>query len=217
MSSEAAGSRAPGTLFVVSAPSGAGKTTLVERLVERVPALVMSRSYTSRATRPGERDGVDYHFVTRGEFEAMIARGEFLEWTDNFGNLYGTRARDTQQLLNGGSDVVLVIDVKGARQVRQTGMPATTVFVLPPSLAELEARLRGRSQDPEPAIVRRLAVARQEIASVSEYDFVVVNDEVEAAVDRLRAIVLAERARRDRMAARAAAIAATFAAPERAG
>jgi guanylate kinase len=175
----------------------------------------MSRSYTSRPVRPGEQDGVDYHFVGRPEFEAMIARREFLEWADNFGNLYGTRTLDTQRLLDGGADVVLVIDVKGARQVRDRGVPSTTVFVLPPSFEELESRLRRRSKDPEPAMVRRLAVARDEVASVVEYDFVVVNDEVERAVDRLRAIVLAERARRDRMAARVAAIAATFAAPER--
>jgi len=213
MSSDQPAARPRGRLFVVSAPSGAGKTTLVERLVERVPNLVMSRSYTSRAARPGERHGVDYHFVSRGDFEAMVGRREFLEWTDNFGDLYGTRALDTQRLLDDGSDVVLVIDVKGARQVRQSGMPATTVFVLPPSAAELEARLRGRSRDPEPAILRRLAVAREEVASVSEYDFVVVNDELEGTVERLLAIVLAERARRDRMQAQAAAIVATFTPP----
>jgi guanylate kinase len=195
---------------VVSAPSGAGKTTLVERLVERVPGLALSRSYTSRAMRPGERDGVDYHFVSRDAFEAMVARDEFLEWTDNFGDLYGTGAPDTERLLEAGSDVVLVIDVKGARQVRQSGMPTATVFVLPPSFAELEARLRGRSKDPEAAIARRLAVARAEVASVCEYDFVVVNDDLDRAVDRLRAIVLADRARRERMEAEAAAIAATF-------
>jgi guanylate kinase len=210
MSSEARAGRPRGRLFVVSAPSGAGKTTLVERLVERVPGLVMSRSYTSRGPRPDERNGVDYHFVSRDEFEAMVARREFLEWADNFGNLYGTRALDTERLLDSGSDVVLVIDVQGARQVRQSGMPATTVFVLPPSFAELEARLRGRSQDPEAAIARRLAVARGEVASVDEYDFVVINDDLERAVDRLRAIVLADRARRDRMQAQAAVIAATF-------
>ena len=210
MSSEGSEGRARGRLFVVSAPSGAGKTTLVERLVERVPDLVLSRSYTSRAPRRDEQHGVDYHFVSRAEFEAMVARGEFLEWADNFGNLYGTSAPDTQRLLDTGSDVVLVIDVKGARQVRHSGLPATTVFVLPPSASELEARLRGRSQDPEAAIARRLAVAREEVAAVHQYDFVVINDELERAVDRLRAIVLADRARRERMEAQMAAIAATF-------
>lgn len=210
MSSEAHAVRPRGCLFVVSAPSGAGKTTLVERLVERVPGLVMSRSYTSRAPRRDEQHGVDYHFVSRAEFEAMVARDEFLEWADNFGNLYGTRALDTERLLDAGSDVVLVIDVKGARQVRESGLPTKTVFVLPPSASELEARLRGRSQDPESAMVRRLAVAREEVAAVTEYDFVVINDELEPAVDRLRAVVLADRARRERMEAQVARIAATF-------
>jgi len=211
MSSES-GSAAParGSLFVVSAPSGAGKTTLIEQLVERVPGLVMSRSYTSRAMRRGERDGVDYNFVSRSEFEAMVSRGEFLEWADVFGNLYGTRAPDTDRLLAAGQDVVLVIDVQGARQVRRTGLPTTSVFVLPPSYDVLEQRLRRRSKDPEAAIVRRLTVARQEVASVVEYDYVVVNDELQAAIDRLRAIVLARRARRERMLVEADAILATF-------
>jgi guanylate kinase len=211
MSSEgASANRARGSLFVVSAPSGAGKTTLIEQLVKRVPGLVMSRSYTSRAVRRGERDGVDYNFVSRSEFEAMVSRGEFLEWADVFGNLYGTRAPDTDRLLSAGQDVVLVIDVQGARQVRRTGLPTTSVFVLPPSYGVLEQRLRRRSKDPEAAIVRRLTVARQEVASVEEYDFVVVNDELEAALDRLRAIVLAQRARRERMLVVADAILATF-------
>ena len=211
MSSEAAPAPpARGALFVVSAPSGAGKTTLVEQLVARVPGLVMSRSYTSRPVRPGERDGVDYNFVSRSEFGAMVSRGEFLEWADVFGNLYGTRALDAVRLLEAGRDVVLVIDVQGARQVRRTGMPATTVFVLPPSYAVLEERLRRRSKDPEAAIVRRLGVARAEVASLDEYDFVVVNDEVGTCVDRLRAIVLADRSRRERMLPEARAIQATF-------
>src|SRR3954471_3460718 len=113
-----------GLLFIVSAPSGAGKTTLVERLVEQLPNLRMSRSYTSRAARNGETDGVDYNFVSRGRFEAMAAAGDFLEWADVFGNLYGTSASDTEQLLAGGDDVVLVIDVQGARKVRSQGLQA---------------------------------------------------------------------------------------------
>src|SRR3954464_12579296 len=136
--------RRGGLLFIVSAPSGAGKTTLVERLVEQTPQLRMSRSYTSRASRQGETDGVDYNFVTRDRFEAMIAAGDFLEWADVFGNLYGTCAADTERMLAGGDDVVLVIDVQGARLVRSLGVPATTVFVMPPSAAVLEQRLRGR-------------------------------------------------------------------------
>lgn len=196
MSNEAgAGARRRGQLFVVSAPSGTGKTTLVEQLVEIVPGLVKSRSYTSRAARAGERDGVDYNFITRDRFEQMVAGGEFLEHADVVGNLYGTRAPDTEALLAGGQDVVLVIDVQGARQVRSHGLEAVAVFVLPPSFEVLERRLRGRSQDAEAAIRRRLEMARREVAAFAEYDYLVVNDEVDACVDRLRGIVLAERAR----------------------
>jgi guanylate kinase len=199
-----------GLLFIVSAPSGAGKTTLVERLVEQLPRLTMSRSYTSRTAREGETDGVNYNFVSRGRFEEMIAAGEFLEWAEVFGNLYGTCAEDTERLLASGSDVVLVIDVQGARKVRQRGIPTKTVFVMPPSLRILEQRLRGRSKDAETAIRRRLDVAREEVASFVEYDYLVVNDELTAAVDRLRSIVTAERVRLDRMRSEAETIVRTF-------
>jgi guanylate kinase len=199
-----------GLLFIVSAPSGAGKTTLVERLVEQVPRLKMSRSYTSRAARAGEADGVDYNFVSRERFESMVEAGEFLEWASLYGHLYGTCAADTEQLLAGGLDVVLVIDVQGARKVRAAGVRTSTVFVMPPSFAILEQRLRGRSQDSEPEMQRRLQVARDEVAAYSEYDFVVVNDEVGAAVDRLRGIVIAERARLPRMQGEAEGIVRTF-------
>jgi guanylate kinase len=199
-----------GRLFVVSAPSGAGKTTLVERLVDETTRLRMSRSYTSRSARPGEADGVDYNFVTRARFEAMAAGGEFLEWADVFGNLYGTSAADTERMLEGGDDVVLVIDVQGARQVRARGVVGTSIFVMPPSFAVLEKRLRLRSKDPEAAIARRLDVARAEVSSFTEYDYVVVNDEVSAAVGRLRSIVMAERARTARMRHTAEAIVGTF-------
>jgi guanylate kinase len=182
-----------GLLFVVSAPSGTGKTTLVERLVERVDSLKMSRSYTSRPAREGECDGVDYNFITREQFDARIARGEFLEWADVFGNLYGTSAADTEAVLSAGCDLVLVIDVQGARQVRGRGLQTIGIFVLPPSFAVLEQRLRGRSKDAEPAIRRRLQTAREEVAAFSEYKYVVVNDDVDACVERLRAIVIAER------------------------
>ena len=208
----AAGGR--GLLFIVSAPSGAGKTTLVERLVEQVPHLRLSRSYTSRAARQGETDGLDYNFVTRDRFEAMAAAGEFLEWAEVFGNLYGTCAADTERMLTGGDDVVLVIDVQGARKVRSRGLDTRTVFVLPPSFAVLEQRLRGRSKDSEAAIQRRLQVARDEVAAFTEYDFVVVNDDVTGsyydAVDRLRSIVVSERARLPRMQGVAETIVRTF-------
>jgi guanylate kinase len=204
------GSEQRGLLFIVSAPSGAGKTTLVERLVEQTPRLKMSRSYTSRAARTGEADGVDYNFVSRERFESMVRAGEFLEWASLYGHLYGTCAADTERLLAGGHDVVLVIDVQGARKVRAAGVRTSTVFVMPPSFAILEQRLRGRSRDSEPEIQRRLQVARDEVAAYSEYDFVVVNDEVTAAVDRLRSIVIAERARLQRMQGEAEGIVRTF-------
>lgn len=199
-----------GMLFIVSAPSGAGKTTLVERLVEQTPGLKMSRSYTSRHARDGEIDGVDYNFVSRSRFEEMIRANAFLEWADVFGNLYGTSAADTDALLVSGRDVVLVIDVQGARQVRTRGIAATSVFVMPPSFDILEARLRGRSKDSEDAIQRRLHVARDEVSSFAEYDFIVVNDELTAAVDRLRSIVIAERNRLSRMRTHAETIVRTF-------
>jgi guanylate kinase len=199
-----------GLLFIVSAPSGAGKTTLVERLVEQTPRLKMSRSYTSRPARAGETDGVDYNFVSRDRFEAMVAAGDFLEWAPLYGHLYGTCAADTEKLLAVGIDVVLVIDVQGTRKVRARGLPATTVFVMPPSLGVLEQRLRGRRKDSEPEIQRRLAVARTEVAAFSEYDFVIVNDEVTGAVDRLRSIVIAQRARLEHMNGEAETIVRTF-------
>lgn len=200
-----------GLLFIVSAPSGAGKTTLVERLVEQTPHLRMSRSYTSRPARQGESDGVDYNFVSRARFESMVAAGEFLEWADVFGNLYGTAAADTERQLAAGDDVVLVIDVQGARQVRRSrGVEATTVFVMPPSFEVLEQRLRGRSKDSEDAIRRRLQVAREEVASFEEYRYIVINDELTAAVDRLRSIVLAQRARLGRMRQMAGSIVGSF-------
>jgi guanylate kinase len=207
-------SRRRGLLFVVSAPSGTGKTTVVERLVQVVPDLALSRSYTSRPLRVGETDGVDYNFITRARFEAMIADNLFLEWADVFGNFYGTCATDAERELAAGRDLVLVIDVQGARQVRRLRPDLIGVFVLPPSFEVLEQRLRGRSKDSEEAMRRRLSTARDEIAAVDEYDYVVVNDSLEACVDRLKAIVFAERARRPAMAGVVAAIASSFAGKE---
>ena len=197
MSSETAAqtSARRGLLFIVSAASGTGKTTLVERLVHALPNLRMSRSYTSRPARAGEHDGIDYNFITRDRFDQMVRASEFLEWADVFGNYYGTSAADTDACLARGEDVVLVIDVQGARQVRSRGIETIGIFVLPPSAEVLEQRLRGRSKDSEEQIRRRLEVARQEVAEYAQYEYVVINDDVEAAVDRLRAIVQAERAR----------------------
>jgi guanylate kinase len=199
-----------GLLFIVSAPSGTGKTTLVERLVHEVPGLYMSRSYTSRTARPGEHSGVDYNFISRERFEAMAQDGAFLEWASVFGNYYGTCADDTEACLARGEDVVLVIDVQGARQVRTRGIETVDIFVLPPSAAVLEQRLRGRSKDSEEQIRTRLEVARREVAEYQQYEYVVINDEVPTAVERLRAIVLAERTRVRLMRAAAETIIGTF-------
>jgi guanylate kinase len=211
MSSDGESERGPrGLLFIVSAPSGTGKTTVVERLVQTVPHLYMSRSYTSRPSRAGEQDGVDYNFIGRDRFEAMMTGGEFLEWADVFGNYYGTSAADTEAVLAAGEDLVLVIDVQGANQVRSRGLETVGIFVLPPSASVLEARLRGRSQDSEEQVRRRLQTARREVGEFMQYEYVIVNDTVEAAVERVRGIVLAERARVRRMRAAAEDIIATF-------
>jgi guanylate kinase len=202
--------RKRGLLFIVSAPSGTGKTTLAERLVQMVPNLCLSRSYTSRAARPGEQDGVDYNFISRERFEEMARRGEFLEWADVFGNYYGTCADDTERCLAGGQDLVLVIDVQGARQVRGSGIESIGVFVLPPSAATLEQRLRGRSKDSEEEIRKRLDAACREVTEFATYEYVVVNDELDGAVERLRAIVLAERSRVKAMRSTAETIIETF-------
>jgi guanylate kinase len=205
-----------GRLFIVSAPSGTGKTTLVERLVRDMQGISMSRSYTSRPPRPGEADGVDYNFISRDRFEAMIANGDLLEHAEVFGNWYGTGAAETARALAGGDDVVLVIDVQGARKVRNASFEHVGIFVLPPSFEVLEDRLRRRSKDSEVQIQRRLAVAQQEVAAVAEYEYVVINDDVDSAVARLRAIVEAERSRLRAMQPRADAIIESFrAAPRR--
>jgi guanylate kinase len=199
-----------GQLFIVSAPSGTGKTTLVERLVHCVPGLRMSRSYTSRPARLGEQGGVDYNFITREQFDTMVREGQFLEWADVFGNFYGTSAADTEAMLARGEDVVLVIDVQGARQVRSRGIETIGIFVLPPSAAVLEQRLRGRSKDSEEQIRRRLEVASAEVDEYAQYEYVVINDDLEAAVGRLQSIVGAERARVKRMREDAEGIRGTF-------
>jgi guanylate kinase len=206
-----------GRLFILSAPSGAGKTTVARRVVETTAGVGVSCSYTSRPARAGERDGVDYHFVTADRFREMRAAGAFLEWAEVFGDFYGTGAADTEARLARGEDLLLVIDVQGARTVRRTGAPSVGIFLMPPSFEALDQRLRGRGRDPEEAIRRRLTTAREEIRAFPEYDHVVVNDEVDACADLVRAVVLAERSRRAVMAARAKAIVSTFAVPPEPG
>jgi len=199
-----------GLLFIVSAPSGTGKTTLVERLVQLVANLRMSRSYTSRPARDGERNGVDYNFISRDDFEQRIRRCEFLEWAGVFGNYYGTAAADVERMIVDGQDVVLVIDVQGARQVKARGVDHTAIFVLPPSFEALERRLRGRSKDTEQQIQRRLDTARGEASSYVDYDYVVINDDLEPTVRCLQEIIGAERSRTTRMAPLAEQIIKTF-------
>ena len=203
-------SKRRGLLFIVSAPSGTGKTTLVERLVQVLPNLRMSRSYTSRQARAGERAGVDYNFISRDRFEALIRDDAFLEWADVFGNLYGTALADVQALLDQGQDVVLVIDVNGARQVKKRDVDHTAIFVMPPSFQALEQRLRGRSKDTEEQMQRRLSTARAEASSYDDYDYVVVNDDLEPTVVRLQEIIAAERSRTHRMKRLAEGILKTF-------
>jgi guanylate kinase len=199
-----------GLLFIVSAPSGTGKTTLVERLVQMLPNLRMSRSYTSRPARPGERHGVDYHFISREEFQRRVSASEFLEWADVFGNYYGTAFADVDRMLSDGQDVVLVIDVQGARQVKARGVDHSSIFVMPPSFEVLEQRLRGRSMDTEEQMQRRLDTARGEASSYVDYDYVVVNDDLEPTVVRLQEIIAAERSRSHRMKPLAERIIKTF-------
>ena len=204
-------SRRRGRLFIVSAPSGAGKTTLVRRLVQALSGIAISRSYTTRPIRPGEADGVDYRFVTVEQFLAMREAGAFLEWAEVFGqHFYATGVEETEQRLAAGEDLVLVIDVQGARKVRASGVPSVGIFVLPPSLQVLETRLRARGGDSEEQVRRRLATASAEVLDADRYDYVVVNDDVDSCVERMRSIVVAERSRREAMSEEVASILATF-------
>ncbi|MGH9557695.1 MAG: guanylate kinase [Bryobacteraceae bacterium] len=187
------------TVFIISAPSGSGKSTLTRELLNRVPCLRFSVSYTTRAPRGAERNGHDYFFISREEFERRAASGEFLEYAEVFGNYYGTHASELDRAAAEGVDLVLDIDVQGARQLKEKIQRAVSIFVLAPSRQVLEERLRARSQDSEPVIERRLRDAAEEIRNYSQYDFVLVNRDLEASVDTLISIVKATRSRRDRM------------------
>jgi len=191
-----------GTLIVVSAPSGAGKTTLCHEVRALVPDLYYSVSYTTRAPRPGEVDGVDFHFVSTGRFQAMRDRDEFAEWATVHNHLYGTPARALEGALSRGLDVLLDIDTHGARQLRQRYPESVSVFIMAPSMAELEARLRKRNSDAPREIQRRLARSREEIAAWRQYDYLIINRDVKEAVDQLAAIIGAERCRTSRLTLR---------------
>jgi guanylate kinase len=190
------GKPARGRLFIVAAPSGAGKSTLVNALLAREPGITLSISHTTRAPRPGDADGVQYHFVDRANFERMIAQGAFLEHAEVFGNYYGTSRDAVEPTLRDGRDVLLEIDWQGAQQVRRAMPECVSIFILPPSRAELERRLRTRATDSEATIEKRLAASRDEIAHAHEFDCIVVNDRFEDAVAALQSIVHAARAGR---------------------
>lgn len=188
-----------GILFVLSAPSGGGKSTILKKVMVDLPGLVFSVSHTTRSPRPGEIDGQDYHFVSKDEFLAIQQRqpSGFLEWAEVHGNLYGTSRKEVERHLQAGRDVVLDIDVQGAMQVLQAADPVT-VFITPPSLVELEQRLRGRGTESKENLALRLDNAKKELSRMDRYDYLVVNDRLPDAVESLRAVIIAERCRRQR-------------------
>jgi guanylate kinase len=198
------------TVFIISAPSGSGKSTLVARLLDNDPGLMFSISYTTRKPRGSEKDGESYHFVSREDFEAMMSRDEFLECAQVFGNYYGTHRGILEQARAKGKDLVLDIDVQGARQLIVTVPEAVTVFILAPSKQILEQRLRARGEDRDEVIERRLKEAAEEIRNYNAYNYVLINCELEKSVEVLCAIVRAERARRSRIEDQIKPILATF-------
>lgn len=190
-------------LLILSSPSGAGKTTLTRKLLAQHPELRFSVSHTTRAPRANEVDGRDYHFIDRAKFQALVAQGAFLEWAEVHGNLYGTSVAeiDRAQATAGCTGMIFDIDYQGARQIRVKKPDVVSVFILPPSMAELERRLRGRASDSEEAVLRRFETARLEIEHYALFDYLVVNDDLQRAYDELRSITVAERARRWRRSA----------------
>ena len=203
-------SKARGNLFVVVAPSGAGKTTLVDELLKRDRNIRLSPSWTTRAPRPGEKDGVDYTFVSREKFEQMIAAGEFLEHANVYGNYYGTSRKWIEHELAGDHDVLLEIDWQGAQQLRKLFPHMVGIFILPPSLEELRKRLKSRGKDSPEAIEKRMASARHEISHVLEFEYIIVNEQFEAALADLMAVVRAARVSRAQQSVRLAALTDEF-------
>jgi guanylate kinase len=201
MSSDAAPAaiRRRGLMFVLSSPSGAGKTTIARRLLDSEPELRLSISVTTRLKRPGEVDGRDYHFVDRATYERMVGAGDLLEHAEVYDHGYGTPRAPVEQLLHAGCDALFDIDWQGAQQLREVaGEDMTSLFILPPSAAELERRLRRRAQDPEDVVLKRLARVAADVTHFPEYDYVLINDDLDLTVDRVRAILTAERLRRRR-------------------
>jgi guanylate kinase len=197
-------------LIVVSGPSGAGKSTVLNRVMAELEDIQFSVSHTTRIPRSGEKDGVEYYFVTRREFERLISEGAFLEWAEVHGEMYGTSRSEYDRAVREGVDLLLDIDVKGADQVWQKFDDAVTVFVIPPSYQDLERRLRGRGPDDEASFARRLAVAGEEMAHFRKYQYAIVNVDLSASVDALKTIVRAARLRTSRVAETAEKILSTF-------
>jgi guanylate kinase len=190
---------AHGTLFIISAPSGTGKTTILRKTIAALENVVFSVSHTSRSPRAGEQEGVDYFFIDKETFEAMRQQHLFLEWAEVHGNLYGTSSSTIQAATVKGLDIILDIDVQGARQLREKpGYRGVFIFIAPPSLEELKRRLTGRSTETDAVIARRLANAKEEMQSIGAYDYVIVNDTVDQAVEVLKSIIIAERSRKRR-------------------
>ena len=195
-----------GTLYIVAAPSGAGKSSLVNTVLAKEPGIALSISFTSRAPRPGERHAQHYHFVDKAEFERMIAAGDFFEHALVHGDYKGTARQSVEPQLAAGKDVLLEIDWQGARQVREKMPDCVSVFILPPSIDALQQRMRNRGQDTEAVIAKRLSAAREEMSHVGEFDFVIVNEHFDAAAAELRAIFVAQRLREPAQARRHAAL-----------
>lgn len=193
-----------GNLFIVSAPSGAGKTSLVKALLAINKQIDVSVSYTSRPPRPGEIDGKDYHFVSREKFLSMAQHGDFLESAEVYGNFYGTSQSWISNEIHSGRDILLEIDWQGAAQVRNKFPICIPIFILPPSLAALAERLKGRGQDSAEVIARRLHAAQEDIGHVAEFDYVIINDKLDEALQQLNAVVVAAGLRRDRQLVRQA-------------
>ncbi|AEG30852.1 guanylate kinase [Thiomicrospira cyclica] len=182
-----------GQLYVISAPSGAGKTSLVSRLLEIDPMIKVSVSTTTRAPRPGERDGVNYHFVDKATFEQQVAAGDFLEHAQVFDNYYGTSRSVVMQQLDAGLDVILEIDWQGAQQIRQEFTQLTSIFIAPPSLSELERRLKGRATDAPEVIAKRMSEANRELSHYHEFEYLIINDDFDSALMHLHSIFVANR------------------------
>lgn len=196
----------PGNLFIVSAPSGAGKTSMVNALLDNNKQIALSISYTTRTPRPGETNGKDYHFVSREKFLQMAQHGDFLESAEVYGNLYGTSQSWIEKELASGRDILLEIDWQGAAQVRKLMPRAISIFILPPSLATLETRLKGRGQDSAEVIARRVHAAQEDISHAAEFDYVIINDKLDEALRQLSAVVTSAGLRRDCQLARHASL-----------